>query len=443
MKADLLERFTKNAETKRLFNPGDQIIVAVSGGGDSLAMLDLLSRTGQQLILAHCNFQLRHEESDADEQFVRKLAVIYDYPLYVETFNTRSYARENGLSLEMAARELRYRWFDTLLKDTGSAAVAVAHHADDSVETMIINLVRGTGLRGLTGIKPRQGKIVRPMLFANRQEILEYLNYRQLEYRTDSSNRDIRFARNRIRHEILVDMEMINPGVKKVLLEEQVHFDEALKVAGRYLEMINETMIIREEDRIKISIGQLLAQEFTSFVLFETLRPFGYNSHQVSSILESIGSGPGKIFSAGGHTLLIDRDFLIVAPFKRALADRYYIDPVSPPEGLPIDIAFSLKKAEGYAIPNDPGTASLDAAKIDQPLILRKWEKGDFFQPLGMNQSKKISDFFIDKKINRLDKSEVWILTSGEQIVWVVGHRIDHRFRITKETTEILEIRVC
>ncbi len=443
MQPDLIERFKQNLAATRLFATGDQIIAAISGGGDSLAMLDLLIRTGQPVILAHCNFRLRYEESDADEAFVRKLAIIYDCPLHVKTFDTVEYARKNGISLEMAARELRYAWFETLRIETGSAAVAVAHHSDDSVETMLLNLIRGTGLRGLTGIRAKNGNIVRPMLFATRQEIHDYLEFRQIEYRTDSSNRDIRFARNRVRHEILVDMEMINPSVKRILLEEQQHFADLKTLVKSYIEKVSTDLIIRDENRLRISIRVLMAEELPAFILYETLMPYGFNPRQVTRILAAAGSGPGKLFSSKSHTLLIDRDYLLVSDRFSSQAERHYFDPDQPVNDLPVAFETRIIPAEGYTIPRDSKIACLDNALINRPLILRRWEKGDFFHPLGMKQSKKVSDFFIDQKINRLDKSDSWILTSGEQIVWIVGHRIDNRFRITPDTTEILEIRVC
>jgi tRNA(Ile)-lysidine synthase len=440
MKADLLDRLLAYSKENGLFNPEDQIIIAVSGGGDSVALVDLFSRLNQPVTLAHCNFNLRGQESDRDEDFVRKISVVYDLPLLVTAFQTTEYAVERGISVEMAARELRYSWFENIRRETGSKFVAVAHHADDSVETMLINMIRGTGTRGLCGIQPRHGNIIRPLLFSNRKEITDYLKYRNLEFRTDSSNKDTRYIRNRIRQVILPEMEKINPSVREILLEEQKLFLQAQQIIDQFTNLKAKELVTTEIDQMKIDINRLKSEEFPETILFEILRPYGFHGRQIPRILSSSGSASGKEFKSKTHTLLIDRQEIIISEGFDQSTERYYLDPEFPCNDLPIRLECRTVNESNYQPARTPNMACLDFEKLDLPLILRKWETGDFFYPLGMDQAKKLSDFFIDQKVNRLDKNRTWILASGEKIVWVIGYRIDNRFRITDETREILEI---
>ncbi len=442
MKQDLIDRFIGFSKSNRIYLPGETVIVALSGGGDSMAMVDLFSRINQKVILAHCNFKLRGSESDEDETFVRKIAVVYDYRLYLTEFQTREYAMANGISIEMAARELRYAWFEEIRQETESSAIAVAHHSDDSIETMFINLIRGTGLRGITGIQPRQGHLIRPMLFTNREGITNYLRFRDLEYRHDSSNQDTRYIRNRIRKIILPEIEKINPSFKQTLLEEQLLFTGAQGVVDAYNKLISYVLVKHQNGETRININRLKEEEYPGTILFELLRPFGFNGRQIKQILTSAGVFSGKVFHSRTHSLLVDRNDIIIAKGFTPDTDRYYLDPEQPADNLPMSMAWQITGDAKYEPVRSRYTACLDYEKLDCPLIIRRWEKGDFFYPLGMDHTKKVSDFFIDQKVNRLEKSQAWILTSGEKIVWIIGHRIDNRFRITEETKKILEITV-
>jgi tRNA(Ile)-lysidine synthase len=442
MKADLIDRFIDFSKSKNLFLPDDQVVVALSGGADSLALVDLFTRMNQPIVLAHCNFKLRGQESELDEEFVRKIAVVYDVSLFVKAFDTRGYSQENGISVEMAARDLRYSWFENIRIETGSSWIAVAHHSDDSIETMLINLARGTGIRGLAGIQPRQGNIIRPLLFTNRIEIINYLKIRHLEYRNDSSNQDTRFIRNRIRHIILPELEKINPAIRQTIREEQVFFNQAQRIVQGYIKEKSSRLVLAENERVTINIPALKEEEFPDTVLFELLRPYGFNGRQISQILSATESISGKMFHSSTHSLLIDRADIIVAPAISSKTDRYYFDPEYPDQDLPFKLQCRLLNDPTHYPSREPNIACLDYEKLDLPLIFRKWEKGDYFYPLGMNHAKKVSDFFIDQKVNRLDKDDSWILASGEQIVWILGYRIDQRFRVTSETKYILEIKI-
>lgn len=441
MKPELIDRFIGFCKMHSLFQHEDRIVVALSGGGDSLALVDLFTRVNQPIVLAHCNFKLRDDESDQDEEFVRKVALVYDLPLHVTAFETAEYSREKGISIEMAARELRYSWFEKVRVETASASIAVAHHADDSIETMLINLIRGTGIRGLSGIQPRQGNVIRPLLFTNRDELTNYLKFRHLEYRNDTSNQDIRFIRNRIRQIILPEFEKINPAIRQIIREEQVLFNQAQRIVDGYTDLKVNKLVIEEDDQVKISIRDLKEEEFPETILFAILRPFGFHGRQIPQILMSAGSVSGKLFTSRTYTLLIDREMMIVTSGQETNTDRYYFDPEFPEPDLPVKFQCRTLNDENYSPPKDPNIACLDYEKLDLPLILRRWEKGDFFYPLGMDHSKKVSDFFIDQKVNRIDKNRTWILASGEQIVWILGYRIDQRFRVTGETRVVLEIK--
>jgi tRNA(Ile)-lysidine synthase len=442
MKPDLIDRFIGFSDSHKLFGPEDKIVIALSGGGDSVTLVDLFSRLNQPVVLAHCNFGLRGIESDEEEDFVRKVSVVYDIPVFVTRFETREYALQNGISVEMAARELRYEWFEKIRQEKHCKWIAVAHHADDSIETMLINLTRGTGMRGLSGIQPIQGKVIRPLLFTNRSEITGYLEFRHLEYRTDTSNRDVRYIRNRIRQVILPEFEKINPSVRQTLQEEQLLFAQGQAILDRFIAAKAEELTVREGDLFKINISQLKGEEFAETILFELLRPFGFHGRQIRQILLAAGSISGKVFKSKTRSLLVDRDYILVNEGFELISERYYFDPDFPSDDLPIDLNCKVIPDNNYQPTDNPFMACLDNEKLDRPLILRRWEQGDYFYPLGMDHSKKVSDFLIDRKVNRIDKSRVWVLASGEKIVWILGHRIDHRFRVTEDTREILEITV-
>lgn len=444
MRYDLLNRFREFAESRRLFQQGERVLTAVSGGSDSVAMLDLLLRSGVEPIIAHCNFHLRGDESDAEEEFVANLADAFKIEFHVRHFDTKLFAAERGISIEMAARELRYQWFEIIRKESECHSIAVAHQADDHAETILINLIRGTGLRGMAGIREKQGFIIRPILFATRDEILQYLRYRNLPWKEDSSNQDTYYTRNKIRHTLLKDILSINPGFRQVAITHQTIFGQAQQLIDDYINNLYPSLVTHEAELVKINIQVLDANPIKELLLSELLRPYGFLNRQIPQIIQSFNSPPGKQFDSVSHQLVKDRDLLIIRKKESSENRRYYIDTDHTDELANLPIAMSIRqKIKGpEEIPDNPWQAWLDYDQVSFPLILRKWESGDYFFPLGMGQSKKLSDFFIDNKFNLFDKQACWILTSGEKIVWIIGHRIDHRFRITEATERILEIKV-
>ena len=409
-----------------LFNPFDKIIVAVSGGADSVALLHFLLSMNYDCIIAHCNFHLRGDESDRDEQFVSELAKKYNCKLLKTDFDTKKYAVEQKISIEMAARELRYRWFEEIRQAENVLYVAVAHHQDDTAETILMNLARGTGINGLTGIKPRNGNIVRPFLCVSRKEIMTYIKRQKLSYITDSTNNDTQFTRNFFRKKIIPAFEKINPSFVENLLQTAEYLNDAALIYNHY---INSTEILKNN---RISIEELKKSKIAGSLLFENLKEIGFNAAQCADILSVIDAESGKQFFSPTHRLIKDRDYLIIEP----LADIAGADLQSVPK-LHFEIFLHTPD---FKIDKSPDIAHLDNDKITQPLTLRHWQQGDAFYPFGMKGKKKLSDFFTDKKYTLQQKEQTWLLVSDNKIAWIVGERIDDRFKITAETKKIIKI---
>lgn len=418
------DKITEYINHLRLFSAEDKVLVALSGGADSVALLRLLLSAGYSCEAAHCNFRLRGKESDRDEEFVRRLCREQQVELHVTHFDTAKIAEERHISIEMAARELRYDWFEELRKERRAAVTAVAHHRDDSVETILLNLIRGTGINGLLGIRPKNGFIVRPLLCMDRAEIVDYLNSIGQEYVTDSTNLQDDYTRNKIRLNLLPAMQEINPSVKESILATAEHLADA---AAIYKEGI-------EEGKLRVSVPQgirieaLKREPAPEALLFEILHPLGFNAARVKDVYRAIDGQPGKVFTANGYRVLKDRDLLWIEESKEPTP------PLLQMEELPY--------TPDFIIPRDKGTACLDADKLRAPLTLRLWQQGDSFVPFGMKGTKKVSDYLTDRKFSRLRKEQQWVLCCGEDIAWLVGERTDNRFRVEEETKRVVVIRI-
>jgi tRNA(Ile)-lysidine synthase len=441
----MLHAFTSFITKEKLFTPGDKILLAVSGGIDSVVLCELFHESSLNFGIAHCNFQLRLKESDEDETFVKHLAEKYKVPFYVRRFETSKFARENGISVQMAARDLRYQWFETVREQAGYHCIATAHHLDDQVETFFLNLARNTGIAGFHGIPVKQGNIIRPLLFAYRKEIREYLDMKNLSYREDSSNKETKYLRNAIRKNLIPLLNKIHPGFDKVIIETMERISETEKIYREVIEYQKNIIVKKEDDRVNLLIPELLKLDPLPTYLYEFLAPYGFNFTVVKEIVRVLDKNPGKRFLSPSHTLIKDRDNLILVPVRK--------DNTEPFEGgimikknvtllsKPIHLEFKeIPKDDQFRIDLSPQAANLDAHKVRYPLILRKWHPGDSFYPFGKGRKKKISDFYIDEKIPLPDKDNTWILCSGGKIVWIVGHRIDNRFRITQKTSKVLSI---
>ncbi len=439
---DLLQACSTFIAENGLCTRDDRILLAVSGGIDSMVMADLMVRLGYTTGVAHCNFSLRGDESDGDENFVRYRADKSNLPFYHTRFDTESYAEERGISIQMAARELRYEWFHRLLEEEGYDRLALAHNKNDLVETFLINITRGTGIRGLTGIKPRNGQMIRPLLFATRREIAEYAKYHHIRWREDSSNLTTKYTRNKIRHQIIPLFEEINPDFIRSLADTAGRLAGVEDIFSRYIEEARATFMIRTGIKKMIPILKLKESTAREAVLYELLKPLGFSGGTIREILSSLDSPPGKRFFSKTHRLIKDREYLIITPLNPDEAEkRYYIEKDRSHITAPVILHIrSFARPEKYTVPVSRNIAAFDLDKITWPLILRRWKKGDYFMPLGMKGMKKLSDFFIDRKLSIDEKENVWLLTEGENIIWILGMRIDDRYKITGETKNILEI---
>ncbi len=411
---------------KQLLQESDRVLVALSGGADSVALLRVLLSLGYACEAAHCNFCLRGEESDRDEAFVRSLCEEWRVPLHVVRFDTASEAARRHISIEMAARELRYAWFEQLRRACHAQAVAVAHHRDDSAETFLLNLLRGTGINGLQGIRPRNGYIVRPLLCVDRREIMEYLQGLGQAYVTDSTNLEDEYLRNKIRLHLLPLMQQINPAAKENLLKTAAHLADASLLYRQAVDEGRARVLCREGRAVRIAA--LLAERAPETLLFEILHPLGFNESQTEDIFRSLKGQAGKRFTAGDWEVVKDRDLLLIEQRTTLL----------PPV---LDIQ-TFERGLGFVVPRDKSVACLDADKLPLPLSLRLWQKGDCFVPLGMKGKKKVSDYLTDRKFSLLQKERQWVLCMGEDIVWLVGERIDHRFRVDESTRRVTLVRI-
>ena len=430
-------------KNKLLFHKKGEVLVGVSGGRDSVALLDILIKLGYRCTVAHCNFHLRGEESDRDEKFVQQLSFNLNIPYYSVDFDTVNYAKQKNISIEMAARELRYSWFTSLAEKINAQAIAIAHHADDNVETLLMHLVRGTGLKGLTGISPKNGLIVRPLLCCTRNEINEYIKNNNLSFIEDSTNQSVDFQRNKIRLQVIPLLEEINPSVKKVLSESIERFSEINTFYENAIEKIKKQLLTVDNDQLKINIDLLCKQASPKTILFEILHPYGFNESIVQDIEKHLHDESGKIFYSPTHYLIKDRKYLIISNKIKKNETTFFITENDSEISFPIHLSITRKKKEqNFVISKDNRIIQIDASLIQYPLTLRRWTNGDTFFPFGMNRQKKLSDFFIDQKLNLKQKAETWLLLSQNQIVWVVGLRLDNRFKITESTQEVLEIKM-
>ena len=430
-------------ERQQLLTPKATVIVGVSGGTDSVVLLHILHALGYECVVAHCNFHLRMEESNRDEAFVRALSKTMKLPFYNIDFDTVSYADKHGISIEMAARDLRYEWFHDLLKKLEAQAIAVAHHADDSIETMLMNLVRGTGLRGLSGIRPRNKKVIRPLLCCNRQELENYLIRFDLEHVEDSTNASVDYQRNKFRNEVLPLLEEINPSLRQTLYESQKRFEGTTAIYAQAIDTIREKIAETADGLRKLNIDIIKQQVHIPTVMYEILHPYGFSGATIEQVTENLDAESGKTFYSDTHRLIKDRKYLIISPKDDDKVDEYYI---TQPDAV-IDQPFvlqlkTLKLTPDFSISRSAKRVHIDASKLAFPLQLRRWREGDVFYPFGMKQRKKVSDFFIDNKLSLLEKEQSWLLVSGNDIVWIVGQRLDDRFRITAETTEVVELSI-
>jgi len=440
----MLKKFVDYIESQNLVDGKDKILLTVSGGIDSISMAHLFHKAGFSFDIAHCNFKLRGYESEGDQEFVQKLAKKYGCDFYSRNFDTKEYAQNNSVSIQMAARELRYQWFNELANQHKYSRIAVAHNRNDIVETMMINLIRGTGLKGLTGIKSRQESIIRPMLFASRTEIVSYVANEKLEYREDSSNKETKYHRNLIRKEIIPLIEQINPSFTETVIEESEVFQSVNSLYQNELEKIRRAITLPDKNKVILSIPKIISLRLTAPVIFDLISCYGFSYSDSKNLLNVLNAEPGKKFISTSYILLKDRKTIIIEEVKKPGVDKkYFIDENSHSISNPVKLTIrKFIKDSDFRIPTSSKIAVLDIDKLVFPLHLRHWEKGDYFIPLGFKGKKKLSDFFIDRKINLFEKDNIWLLLSENKIVWVVGYQLDDRYKVTQETNSILQIEL-
>lgn len=437
----MLRKVETYLQKNKLLSVGAPVIVGTSGGADSVALLHVLKELGYKCVVAHCNFHLRGEESDRDEQFVAGLSLKLGLPYCKTDFDTATIAGENKISIEMAARDLRYNWFEELRQKLGAEAIAVAHHADDNAETLLMNLTRGTGLRGMTGIPVRNGYVVRPLLCCNRNEIINYLQKNNLNYVDDSTNFENEYTRNRFRNEIIPLFEKINPSFRETLNETINRFEEIEQIYNEHITALKNELCFTEDKNTIIDTTVLKKIKYAKTVLYEILAPCNFHTDTISNVLNALNNEPGAVFYSQTHQLLLDRDRLILSERVAPVSDIFTINAADSEITEPVHLKITVRKHDG-TINKQVDFATLDAAKVTFPLTLRHWHHNDRFVPYGMKTRKKLSDFFIDNKINRFEKENIWLLLSGDDIVWIVGYRVDNRFAVDETTTEVIEFQL-
>ncbi|MDR1156635.1 MAG: tRNA lysidine(34) synthetase TilS [Bacteroidales bacterium] len=425
----------------RLLKSGSRVLAAVSGGIDSMVMLHLLHAAGIQTVVAHCNFGLRGDESNLDEAFVKSEAGKLGVQYRTERFHTSAYALQNGLSIQMAARELRYRWFHELSVREDYDVIAIAHNRDDRIETLLINLARGTGIHGLSGIRQQNGKIVRPVLFASRKEIEAYADTHGIGFREDSSNTTDKYARNYIRHHVIPGLEQYFPGIRQTLDRDIEHFSAVALFYNEAIEHYRNKIVAAKDDLVYINLRELAQSPSPPALLYEILKPYGFSNTVAAEILEERSRPSGRRFFSDTHRAVYDRQALMLQKLDGQQPYKYMIDENASYLDAPVRLEIDkFERSAGYMPDTGRDTACLDGSKLQYPLLLRKWEHGDMFRPLGMKNMKKLSDFFIDMKLSLIAKEQCWVLVSGAQIAWIAGLRIDDRFKITGETTHVVQI---
>ncbi len=451
----MLHAFLTYINEQKLFEPSEKVLLTVSGGKDSVAMLDLFcdANWGDSRLcfaVAHCNFQLRGKDSENDQLFVENLCRENNVVFHTKTFDTKAYAKKNKISIEMAARTLRYEWFESLRQELNFDYIATAHHLNDSIETVLLNLTKGTGISGLKGISAKKEHIIRPMLFASRQDIDTYVAEKNLSWREDSSNASNDYQRNLIRNQVVPLLKKINPNLDETFARNLERF-QSLEADFRKNLSHFRTTVMREENGVfYLKIANIKYWQSANYYLEELLKEFGFNYFQSKEIFNSLDGLSGKVFHAENYTLLKDREELVISPplsSEKTISLSISLEEINKHqtfEFLDKKLRFTVLNIEEFDINFERNNAIFfaDFDKIMFPITLRTWQEGDWFIPLGMKGKKKISDFLIDKKTPLNLKKNIFLLTSQDAILWVVNHRTDDRFKFTNSTQKVLKVEI-
>jgi len=449
----LLQKFTSYIVSENLFQQKDIVLIAVSGGADSSVLCALCAAAGFNFSIAHCNYKLRKEESDRDELFVKKLSEQYNVKLYSTSFDTVTVAKDNKKSIEETARNLRYSWFNEIIEASKQQEKPIkylltAHHADDNIETVVMNFFRGTGIKGLRGILPKQKHIIRPLLFAKRKEIIDYAAENKIDFVTDSTNAANDYTRNLFRNEILPAIEKVYPEAANNVLRNIDKFIDVDYLYSESIQMLKEKIIEIKGNEFHIPVLKLAKTKPLTTIIYEIIKNYSFTAAQVSEVEKLLQSESGKYIKSSSHRILRNRNWLIISPIITTPDTVNIIIENSDNSILFGDHKLDIQKQEVLeTLSADASTAYINAAELKYPLLLRKWKQGDYFYPFGMKNNttgkvgkKKLSRFFSDIKLSLLQKENVWVLESDKKIVWVVGYRMDDRFKITSSSKCILKL---
>jgi tRNA(Ile)-lysidine synthase len=431
-------RFTDFIEQNKLFAHNNKILAAVSGGMDSVIMVHLLKAAGFDFSIAHCNFQLRGIESLNDQEFCSNLAKQLNVPFYTTGFDTLKYVADKKVSTQMAARELRYQWFEQIRQQSGCAVIALAHHQNDAIETILLNLTRGTGIAGLHGILPKNGLLVRPLLFLNRDEIHALIDEHGIAYVEDSSNASVKYARNKIRLEVIPKLKALNPGLEQTFKNNLEHFRELELLLQQRVTELKKELFVYKENGIHLSLAQVKQIEPKRLLLFNLLQEYGFNETIIDDLIAALDKHSGRVFETTGFSLLLDRDKLILTKKHHHQYQPLLISENDHDVNYGSYRLTLLHDDSPLIVKNNPMAASVDADLLIYPLTLRAWKQGDYFYPLGMKARKKLSDYFISQKVPLHEKAGIPLLVNGNgDIIWVGGHRHDDRYKVSDNTKKV------
>jgi len=462
----LQHKFINYIKQQHLFQPKDKLLLAVSGGVDSVVLCELCKQAGYDFVIAHCNFKLRGADSDRDEAFVKELGKKYGVEVFVKSFDTQAIAKKEKKSIEETARDLRYQWFYELVGSgqwaVGSGQLPVgnssvdstancqlatanwiltAHHADDNIETIMMNFFRGTGIKGLRGILPKQGKLIRPLLFAKRDELEQFAKENDLAYVVDHTNAENEYTRNYFRNEVIPMVSTKFPEAKENLLKNIQRLGEANDLYEQAIEWHKKKLLEPKGNEVHIPVLKLAKSEPLATIVYEIIKDFGFTAHQTEEVITLLQSETGKYIQSPSHRIIKNRKWLIISPNSTVGTTLIIIEEGVNSCQLPVgSLQIARVLIANWKLSTANSIASLDASQIKFPLLLRPWKKGDYFYPLGMNKKKKLSRFFIDKKLSLTEKEKVWVIESERKIVWVVGMRIDERFKVTERTKSVIEL---
>ena len=415
-------------------------MLAVSGGVDSMVMLDLFYTAGFNIGVAHCNFQLREDESDQDENFVQAVSNHLKIPFYAIRFDTNNYAAENGLSVQVAARKLRYKWFEELAQKYDYNLLATAHHLNDNLETTLLNLVRGTGIKGLKGIPQKVNRIIRPLLIFKSEELISHARERKLTWREDRSNSSDAYHRNFIRLNIIPQLKKLNPALEERFLKTNERILGAVEIFERGLHQLKKEFVIHSDGQVKIEKTILKVTDFPQVLMWELIKEYGFNYQQCVEAVAASAGTPGKQFVTIKYRLIIDRHCWIISPWTDQI-EHIKIEQEDSMASL-MNLNLNIGYQSSSELLRDPWVAQLDASGIKFPITWRKWRDGDYFVPLGMDHRKKVSDFLVDNKVSRADKDNVTVMESDGNVIWIPGHRIDNRYKVTDRTEQIIKFAI-